>query len=90
MLPVAAEWASWIILGATGLLFIRLVLGPGTADRAVALEMLSVLVIAFAALRTLITGLDAYLDVAISLALTSFLATVAPSRYIARRTGGKR
>lgn len=89
-LPMVAEWASWIILAAALIVLVRLVLGPGTADRAVALDMLNVLVIAFAGLRVLVTQQYAYLDVAIAIALTSFLATVALSRYIARRGGGAR
>ncbi|MEM0944848.1 MAG: monovalent cation/H+ antiporter complex subunit F [Pseudomonadota bacterium] len=85
ILPVIANAASWVILLAAAIVTIRLIRGPSTADRAVALDMLSVLVIAFAGLRALVTQQYAYLDVAITLALTSFLATVALSRYIARR-----
>ena len=90
VLPIAAEFASCAILGAALLVCLRLIRGPGTADRAVALDLLSVMIIAFAGLRALVTGQDAYLDVAISLALCSFLATVALSRYVARRGGGQR
>lgn len=85
ILPIVAEWASWAILIAAFLVLIRLTLGPATADRAVALDMLNVLVIAFVGLRSLVTQEYAYLDVAVALALTSFLATVALSRFIARR-----
>ena len=85
LLPLAAEIASWMLLAAAGLVFVRLVLGPGTADRAVALDMLSVLVAAFAGLRAMVTGVDAYLDVAAALALVGFLATLCFARYTVRQ-----
>lgn len=84
LLPAAAALASWIVLAAALLGLLRLALGPGTADRAVALDLLSVLTAAFAGLRAIATGLDAYLDVAATLALVGFLATLAFARFIAR------
>lgn len=84
-LVVAAEWGSYALMLAMALAMVRVVLGPTTADRAVALDMLSVLMAAFAALRALVTGVDAYLDVAMALALAGFLTTLAFARFIARR-----
>lgn len=89
LLQLAAEGASWAILATAALVFLRLLLGPSVADRAVALDMLSVLMAAFAAARAIAVGDDAYLDIAAVLALVGFLATLAFARFIARRAGGK-
>ncbi|MGF1553472.1 MAG: cation:proton antiporter [Paracoccaceae bacterium] len=83
---VAADWASWALLAACALVLVRLVLGPTTADRAVALDKLGVILAAFAGLRALATGEAAYLDVAMALALSAFLTTLAFARFIARRS----
>lgn len=85
LIPQAADLASWILLAAAGLTLLRLILGPTVADRAVAIDMLSVLTVAFAGLRALATGVEAYLDVALVLALAGFLATLAFARFIMRR-----
>lgn len=85
LLVMSAELASWIVLAAALITTARLVLGPGVADRAVALDLLSALVAAFAGLRALVTDVDAYLDVAASLALVGFLGTLAFARFVARR-----
>ncbi len=64
---------------------IRLVLGPSSADRIVALDLITVQLVAIAALLALTTGESTYLDVCIALALVGFLATVAFARYVERR-----
>lgn len=85
LLPLVADIARWIVLAAGLLAFVRLVLGPSTADRAVVLDLLSVLTAAFAGLTAISSDLEAYLDVAASLALVGFLATLAFARHIERR-----
>ena len=82
---LAAEISRWMLLAAAALAFLRLVIGPSTADRAVVLDLLSVLMAAFAGLTAIVTGLDAYLDVAAAIALAGFLATLAFARHIARQ-----
>lgn len=67
---------------------VRLVLGPSLADRVVALDYVTVILIAVAGLLYLRTGSAAYLDVAVTLALIGFLATVAFARYAERRAPG--
>ena len=64
---------------------IRLVLGPSLADRVVALDLVTVLLIALAALLAIKTGEAVYLDLGLALALVGFLATVAFARYAERR-----
>ena len=64
---------------------VRLVLGPSLADRVVSLDLVTVLLIAIAALMALKTGEAVYLDLGLALALVGFLATVAFARYAERR-----
>ena len=60
----------------------RLFLGPSRADRVVALDLLTVLLAATAALAALRFDNPAYLDISLTLALIGFLATVAFARYV--------
>ncbi len=74
---------SFIVLGISFLLvLIRLTRGPSLPDRVIALDMLSVLSIAFIALYSIASDEAVYLDAAIGLALVAFLGTVAFARYI--------
>jgi len=70
---------------AVGLLFIRLVRGPSLPDRVVALDQMATLGIGIIAAYAIVTGRAAFLDVAIAMALISFLGTVAFAYYIERR-----
>lgn len=76
-----------LILLAIGLVlaFIRLLLGPSLADRVVALDLITILAVAFSAQFAIESGKSAFLDVAIALALVAFLATVALARFAERR-----
>jgi multicomponent Na+:H+ antiporter subunit F len=76
-----------IVLGGV-FAFIRLIKGPSFPDRVVVLDLLSVLVVALAALFSITTGFSAYLDVSVAFALVSFLATVAFARFAERRHPG--
>ncbi|MGR3783575.1 MAG: monovalent cation/H+ antiporter complex subunit F [Albimonas sp.] len=64
--------------------FVRLVRGPSLPDRVVALDMMTVALVAFCALGAIFFEVSAFLDVAVVLALVGFLATVALSRYAER------
>ena len=64
---------------------IRLVLGPSLADRVVSLDLVTIILVAIAAILALTTGQAAYLDLGLALALVGFLATVAFARYAERR-----
>jgi multicomponent Na+:H+ antiporter subunit F len=78
-----AATASWVMLAAAFLIgFARLVRGPHLPDRIVALDMLALIGICAAALHALATGATAYLDLALVMALVSFLSTVAFARYV--------
>ncbi|MBM3603428.1 MAG: pH regulation protein F [Alphaproteobacteria bacterium] len=73
-----------VILG-VALAAIRLFKGPTLADRIVALDMMTVQLVAFGGLAALQAGSAAFLDVAVVLALVGFLATVCLARYLERR-----
>ena len=61
---------------------VRLYLGPSRSDRVVALDLITVLLVAIASLAALRFDDSAYLDLGLTLALVGFLATVAFARYV--------
>jgi len=68
----------------------RLIVGPTVVDRAVALDMLTGIAVAIAALVVSATGRREFLDVAFGSALISFVGIVALSSFIVRKgRGGK-
>jgi multicomponent Na+:H+ antiporter subunit F len=68
------------------LAFVRLVRGPSVPDRVVALDLVSILAAAMTALYAIVTNEPVFLDVAIVLALISFLGTVAFARYLEKQS----
>ena len=90
-LPPAVSAAVWVLLVlAIGLSFARLVLGPDLADRAVVLDLLATLSQGALALYAIMTRQPALLDVAVAIALLSFLGTIAFARYIERKARAHR
>ncbi|WP_333713820.1 monovalent cation/H+ antiporter complex subunit F [Yoonia sp.] len=85
---VFLDWAIWVsfvmVMLSVAVAFIRLAKGPSLADRVVALDMMTVSVIAVCGVAAVATGVFALLDVALVLALVGFLATVALARYAER------
>jgi multicomponent Na+:H+ antiporter subunit F len=73
-----------LVFGSVGLALIRLTLGPTLPDRVVALDMMTVAIVAFCGLMAVRSGDPAFLDVALALALVGFLATVALARFAER------
>jgi multicomponent Na+:H+ antiporter subunit F len=65
----------------------RLLVGPSLADRVVALDMVSMLMVVFLVVFRMVSGVNAYMYAAIALALIAFLATVAFAHYIERSRG---
>jgi multicomponent Na+:H+ antiporter subunit F len=80
---------SYILLSLALVLgFIRLVRGPSLPDRVVALELLASLTVGFIAVSVVASGRAPFLDVAMVLALTAFLAALGFARYLEK--GGHR
>lgn len=87
-MPDILVWALNIGFGlvffAVAMALYRLVKGPSLPDRVVALDMMTVAIVAFCGLAAIIYGDAAFLDVALVLALVGFLATVALARFAER------
>lgn len=83
------DWAVNIgfvlLMLSMALAFVRLWLGPSLPDRVVALDLITILAVAYCALFAIAADEQAFLDVAIALALVAFLATVSLARFAERR-----
>ena len=81
-------WALGISFAMTGvallLAFVRLVMGPTLADRVIASDLITTIVVVLLTLIGMALDNSAYIDAAIALGLIAFLATVAFARYIER------
>lgn len=95
MESILLEWAVEFVLVlltlAILLAFIRLVIGPDPADRIIALDLISVLIVAFLGALAIYSGEKSFLDVAIAYALIAFLGTVALARFreqLAKKAAG--
>jgi multicomponent Na+:H+ antiporter subunit F len=61
---------------------IRLVIGPDTVDRVVAIDLLTIVAIAVIGLLAHVGGRYIYLDVALVYGLLSFLGVLAVARFL--------
>ena len=73
-----------MVMLSIGLGFYRIAKGESLADRVVALDMITVTIVAFCGLYAILSGAETFLDVAIVIALVGFLATVAMARFAER------
>ena len=74
--------AFYILLFACLLCLYRIMRGPTSADRAVTIDMLGVLIVGFCAIMGIATGRGWYIDIAIAWALQSFIATLALAKFL--------
>lgn len=74
--------ASFVALAAVLIAAVRLVLGPTAADRAVALDSMTVISTSLIVLVALYAARTIYLDVALVYAILSFIGVVAVARYL--------
>ena len=74
---------------ALALVAYRMLKGPGYADRIVALDMLTAVVVSLTALASLATGRSAFLDVGLGAALINFASTCAFAAFLERKRGGR-
>lgn len=86
LMNFAIYYALITISIAAALSAVRILRGPTTPDRVVALDVMSVNAIAFIAVYAIETNHSSILDVAIILGLLSFLGTVAFAFYLERRS----
>jgi len=78
----AAIFALAVLLISILLALARLIKGPAAADRIVALDLISILIVAFLAVYSVFAAETSFLDVAIGYALIAFLGTVALARFL--------
>jgi len=78
-LYITGQTAVALLLAAMALVLWRLAKGPTAADRVIALDLLSMLVVAFLVAVSILDRETSYLDVAIA-----FLGTIALARFILR------
>ena len=88
-LPSMIRWQSnflsrsflWLLFSAMLCLW-RVLRGPTAPDRAVAIDMLGILIVGFCAILSLPTGRDWYIDIGIAWALQSFIGIMALAKYL--------
>jgi len=63
----------------------RIFKGPTAADRAVAIDILGILIIGFCVILGIVTKRSWYIDIGIAWALQSFIGTLALAKYLEGR-----
>jgi multicomponent Na+:H+ antiporter subunit F len=85
------DFSLYVVLPPTGaamlIAIIRIIRGPHLGDRIVALEVVGAAVTCTLGALAIISGSAAYIDVALVIALVTFLGAVAVAVYMQRRTG---
>ncbi len=79
--PFLARTFLWLLLSAIMCLY-RVLRGPTAPDRAVAIDMLGILIVGFCAVLCLPTGRDWYIDIGIAWALQSFIGIMALAKFL--------
>ena len=87
--PSMLRWQSGFLSRAFLCLLVSAILclyrvfkGPTAPDRAVAIDMLGILIVGFCAILSIPTGRDWYIDIGIAWALQSFIGIMALSKYL--------
>ena len=90
MMPAAdfLSWCLWIAFSAVAvsqvLAMVRLVIGPNTGDRILALDTMVVNVIGMIVLLGIYQGTALYFEVSLIIAMLGFVSTVAYARFVLR------
>jgi multicomponent Na+:H+ antiporter subunit F len=84
MLDIVLPMTLTMLALAAILTFIRLVRGPTLPDRVIAIDLIGVLIVCLLVVVAASTAQQAFLDVAMVLALISFVGTVAYARFVER------
>jgi len=86
MIEIVCSIVMLMLIVAFGASFVRVVIGPTLPDRVIALDMAATIVVAMILTHCVQSGSAYYIPAAISIALLSFIGTVALALYI--RKGG--
>jgi len=84
MLEFVTQIVLTMLVGALVIAFARVVRGPTLADRIVAVDLIGILAVGLIVVSAAATGVQAFLDAAIVIALIGFVGTVAYARYVER------
>jgi multicomponent Na+:H+ antiporter subunit F len=84
MQPLLIVLLAGVIL-TMGLAALRLMRGPTLADRVLALDVLVIAAVGGVALKAWRTGLAVFLDVAVAVAMVTFISAVALAWYLEQR-----
>lgn len=84
LVGVAGGLTAALVVAAVVLTVWRMLRGPGTADRAVALDLLGLIAVSGCALLALGIGNIALLDIALGLGLVGFISAIAVAGLMAR------
>ena len=82
--PIVLQVTMGILILSMVLTLIRLVRGPGLFNRVVALDLITSIAAGIILVYAVMTGVPAYVDVAVIIFLVSFLGTVAISKYLTK------
>ena len=82
IVSVAANITLGMLILALVLALIRLIRGPSLPDRVVALDLMGTLTVGVIAVYDILSNRTVFIDVAIVMALTIFIGTLAFARYI--------
>lgn len=85
VLTVSALLSFAFLLIALLLAFVRLVKGPSINDRIAAMDLIASIVIGFILVYSVFIQKSLYMDIAIVIALISFVGTVAISTYLKQK-----
>lgn len=72
----------YILIGLSFFCLFRIIRGPTIADRMVGIDIFGILVVGICALLTIITGRTFIIDIAITWAILSFIATLTLAKYL--------
>lgn len=78
-------WSIWFFVGSILVSFVRVFIGPSTADRMTGLNLVSAQVLAVLVLVAVRDGRASFLDVALVYDIFGFIGVMAMARYLGRR-----
>jgi multicomponent Na+:H+ antiporter subunit F len=84
LVDLIIQLSGVLIAGAVLLSLVRLVKGPTLIDRIVALDVLTIVAIVLIVIYAHMADRSAYLDVALTYGLLSFMSVLAVARYVER------
>lgn len=88
MRQILLDGMQWFLVACAVGAVIRILAGPSAADRLVALNVLSGIVLAFLAIRGVMEGQAIYLDVALVYDIFGFLGLLAIARFLKEKAMG--